>query len=234
MKPIQLSADEKEFLLPYVQARLTTLSEISSNPPKKNINALQAIVKKLSDTSDHTYSPFEKPLCCACIKDKFKSLSAEVLPLTSGYKWLQITDNQRIAMARVDIAKSILQKFGEYKIRKGGRTHTVIPRFYSKGFDAIEKLKKSDIIYLTHSDSNGYRKIGFVYNTTEFTTFELRHQVAPLEIDFGNLKGTNAHEYGQLHFSMVANREEARNIFNRLGHAEYPEDVISFFQTILN
>lgn len=234
MKPIQLSSEEKKFLLPYVQARLATLLERTSNPPKKYITALQSLIKKLSDTTEHTYSDFEKPLSCGCIKDGFERLLADVVPLTSGYRWLQLPDSQKVAMGKVDIAKSILHKFGDYKIREGGRVYTVKPRFYSTGFEAIEKLRKSDTIYLSHYGGDKFYKIGFVYNGIEYTVFESRHQVAPLEISFGKVPGGNVQEYGELNFSIVTSRKEALSILTQLNHSEYPEDIISFFQAVLN
>jgi len=142
--------------------------------------------------------------------------------------WLNIDLIQKNQLERIDRHKDILDKCGYFKNNNHFEIESNKFR-YSMIFEVLDKLKKSDTIFLS-SEQNIY-KICFVYNNKEVAKFELKHRIFLNQNPFYFLKETI--EELENSFSIRTDKLKARNILSNQNVNDYPNGVIEFMIKIL-
>lgn len=142
--------------------------------------------------------------------------------------FLNISTQQKGKLDLIDLHKDILEKSGFYKTEK------FIPignqKFrYRHIFDIIEKLQKSDTVFLSKSDK--FYKIGFFYNRKELATFNLSQRINILENPFSIEKETVSQIANR--FGIQTDKLNAKKVFSNIKTSVYSEYVIEFFLKIL-
>lgn len=230
MKKLQLTTAERNWILPLLGERMETFMEGTFKVPAKYISNLQTVTAKVSTESNMELKQWERIMFCSCANERLS-----VLNLIHGEPGIDdLTDSYgalKSELAEIDTAYSILDKveYGRYKRAPRFKERTS----YAEYFERIEKLKRSEIIYLSGSNGVSPYKIAFVYNKSEFCTFELRHKIDLPSISFGQLK-EDAIQYGRKFFQKVLTREQAIQNLSQFSASDYQEEQFLFLLEMLN
>jgi hypothetical protein len=230
MKKLQLTTTERNWILPLLNERMETFKEGEFKVPAKYISNLESVTAKVSTGSNMELKQWERIMICSCTNEKLSVLNilhdeVGIDDLTDAYGTL------KRELSEIDTAYSILDKVekGRYKRAPGFKERTS----YAEYLERIEKLKRSEIIYLSGSNGLSPYKIAFVHNESEFCTFELRHKIDLPSISFGQLK-EDAIQYGRKFFQRVLTREQAFQNLSQFSASDYQEGQFPFLLEMLN
>jgi hypothetical protein len=229
MKKIQISTDERDWLLPLLNERKQNYLDGSFNVPKKYIVNLESVIAKVSAEFNLELKQWEKIAISSCTNERLSIL----ISLHGDPGIDNLTDLNgalKSELIEIDTAYSILDKVASGRYQRA-------PRFkertsYTEYFERMGKMKRSDIIYLSGSNDVSPYKIAFVYNKTEFCTLELRHKIDLPNICFGPLK-EDVVQYGRKFFQKVLNREQALKSLSRFTDADYRDGQLPFLLQML-
>jgi hypothetical protein len=230
MKKLQLTTAETNWLLPLLRERMETFLDGTFKVPLKYTSNLESVTAKVSADSKLELKQWERIMVSSCTNERLSILNLlidepGIDDLTDLYGAL------KSELVEIDTAYSILDKVesGRYMRTPRFKEHTS----YAEYFERIEKLKQSEIIYLSGSNSVSPYKIAFVYNKSEFCTFELRRKIDLPDISFGPLKD-DAIQYGRKFFQKVLSREQAFENFSRFTESDYRDGQLPILLQLLN
>jgi hypothetical protein len=184
---------------------------------------------KITNIESTGYSDKEKLSCISCINEHY-SRTLDQLKLKSTLDWLNVSDDQRKVVADLDDCKEILNNFGYFK------TKNILPQVdpdfrYGAVLKVFDKLKRSDLIFLSKTAQNEYYKIAFVHNNGEYLSIELSHKISWRNLAFVGFGNTPINEIAKTRFSMMATKAEARellSVFKPKYYFEETKDTVNF------
>jgi predicted DNA-binding protein len=230
MKKIDLTSTERYFLTPLLKNRIEEFKASAFAIPAKYSDNLHSAFAKISAGPVSTLRNWEKVLCSGCVNERLDMLN-QTIERPDAYSLLASTPEKLKQLEQIDIAHSILEKLSSGWDKKAlwfkERTS------YAEYLDRVNKLKRSDMIYLSGSNGVSPYKIGFVYDRTEFCVFELRQKIDLYAIQFSNI-GSDAIAHGRRYFQMVLNRKQAFEKLSHFDESEYNAGQLPFLLQLLN
>lgn len=198
--------------------------------PEKYIANLKSVTGKVRTLSNLELKQWERIMISSCTNERLSILNSlndelGVNDLMDFYGALKPD------LVEIDTAYSVLEKVenGRYKSLPRYKERTS----YMEYFESIEKLKQSEMIYLSGSKGVSPYKIGFVYKEAEYCSFELRRGIDLQSIFFTPLND-DAVRYGYKFFQQVLRRGEAFDNLNQFDDSEYREGQLPFLLRMLN
>ncbi len=233
MKHIKFTEYQKNLLIELLNQRLKYYNDDNEFLYKKARKRLLSALNKICSGNVTTYSDWDKATFMSCINEHYEEFYTQ-LNLETAFSWLMVFQRQRELILKVDACKDILVNCGYYSKKPMlGRCDTEFR--YEKILSAVDKMKKSDKIFLSRSGEHDYYKIAFVYNDEEYVPFELKNGVSPRKnFQFISLKGQDAEKYGKQYFSLVTAKSEAKELLTNCESSNYPEGVLEFMNHLLN
>lgn len=230
MKHIKFTEFQKNLLIELLNQRLKYYNEFSYKKARKR---LLSALNKISTGSVTIFSDWDKTTFIGCINEHYEEFYTQ-LHLETVFSWLTVSQRQRELILKIDACKDILVNCGYYSKRPIlGRYDTEFR--YTNILSAIDKMKKSDKIFLSRSGEHDFYKIAFVYNDEEYVPFELKNVVFPKKhFRFISLEGKVADTYGKKCFSLVTTKSEAKELLTTCENSNYPEGVLEFMNHLLN
>lgn len=230
MKKLQLTIDERYWLLPLLNERMETLLTDSFEVPTQHVNNLGSAIKKVSIDLKLHLKTWEKIMISSCVNEHLSKLNLTI-DKPNAYSLLNCAVAARRALEEIDNAYSILSKLENGLYKKAPIFKERIS--YAEYFERLEKLKGAEIIYLSGSNDVSPYKIAFVYNKTEYCQFELRHNIDLHSINFVPLND-DAIWYGRTYFQEVITRKQAFDSLSRFNDSDYSEGQLPFLLELLN
>lgn len=198
-----------------------------NNFEKRYINPIQSALNKLLNREEVFYNKWEKSACVSCINEHYQSFLNK-FKLSTPLSWLTVSDEQREVISQIDNCKNILSKCGYYS-KKGLFAKADSGLRYCNVVEKINKLAKSDKIFLWSVGKNRYYKVDFVYENKETFSFELTHQI--LLNDFYHESFTDQLPNDSV--AAVTTKNTALELFSRSKQEDYPQDVHEFITALL-
>lgn len=242
MKPITFTTDEKKLLQDLLKKRLDSYRKTfeqdqldkSSKRHFENLyfKPLVSALDKVSNQDTVFYDSREKKSVISCINEHYDDFYNE-LQLPTALSWLTITEQKRLVVAKLDNSENILVKCGFYNKRSNFLRDDTDFR-YGNILKAVDKLKMSNMVFLSKIGEKTYYKIAFIYENIEYATFELTHKISWRDIKFASLNNESPQEFGAQRFSLMTTKEDAKFIFANCDKEIYPESVLDFINSLLN
>jgi hypothetical protein len=206
-----------------------------SNPAKFKrfysyyVGPTRSALDKITNTESVVYSDKEKLSCIGCIHEQYNR-TLDQLKLKSTLDWLDVSDAQRKVVADLDDCKEILKNFGYFKTKN--IFQEIDPDFsYGAVLKVSDKLKKSDLVFLSKTAQNEYYKIAFVHNSEEYLSIELPHKISWRNLAFVGFGNTTIEEIASTKFSFMTTKPEARellSVFKPKYYFEETKDTVNF------
>ena len=243
MRQTTFTTDEQNLLKGLLEKRLDELKQYSTDrndSDKKGwkrfdsfyIKPIVSALDKISRQQPTTFDSKEKLAFTSCINEHYDDLYKQ-LKVTTAFSWLTISDEQKMVIAKLDLCKDILVKSGYYKQKQTFVKYNLEFR-YNQILTTVEKLKKSDKIFLSKVGENDFYKIAFVYDSKEFLPFELKHKVSLRDIQFASLREQTPEEYARDRFSLTTTKDKAKEMLSTCDTKYYPDGVLEFMNHLLN
>jgi len=230
MKKLQLTIDERNWLLPLLNERMETLLTDAFEAPAHHLDNLDAAIKKvLTDLNLHLKT-WEKIMISSCVNEHLSMLNL-MIDKPDAYSLLNCDGVTRRTLEEIDNAYNILSKLENGKYKKASMFKERIS--YAEYFEMLAKLRGAEMIYLSGSNDVSPYKIAFVYNKKEYCQFELRQNIDLHSINFGPLKD-DAIKYGRTYFQEVLTRKQAFESLSRFNDSDYREGQLPFLLELLN
>jgi hypothetical protein len=225
MKKISLTENERKWLMPLLKSRMTTfLSEPLKVPGLYTGNLLSATDKLNADLSVQL-KQWEKVMIESCTNERLHQLNT-ITQKPDVYQLIDSDDELKNQLEEIDTAYSILGKLKPtptYKIRTS----------YREYFERLQKLKSSEMIYLSAVNGGSPYKIAFVHQGAEYCSFELGHPIELGTISFGRLN-EDAVLFGRKKFHQVLSRDQAFAHLSQFGDNDYQYGQLPFLLHLLN
>jgi hypothetical protein len=243
MKLTLFTIDELSLLQKVLEKRLEQLNKYSNEYDQKDkrgwkaferfyISPIVSALDKISSEEISNYSSSEKLAFMSCINENIKTYYDE-LELTTPMSWLNISNEQRRMVKKLDICKDILAKCVSNRAKVCFNNFDNEFRF-GNILQTFDKLNKSNKIFISKVGEKGFYKIAFVFNSKEFLSIELNHSILFSTLNFESLNGQTPKDYAEKHFSLIATKEKAREMFSSIESTYYPDGVIEFIKKLLS
>lgn len=243
MKQIIFTKDERVILQGFLEKRLDYyhkyLNEIGliDRTGKRNfdsfyIKPLISALEKISNQESASFDSKEKLVFISCINEHFDDVYNE-LKLPTALSWLTISDKQRQIITQIDTYKDILQKSGYYSKKHSFVRYDTKFR-YRNILEVVEKMRLSDIIFLSHVGQGYFYKIAFVCNNEEYFPFELSQQISLRDIKFIPFNGQTLESIAAKKFSLTTTKSNTRELISTCEPIHYPEGVLDFIKELLS
>ena len=243
MKQIIFTKDERAILQGFLEKRLDYyrkyLNEIGliDRAGKRSfdsfyIKPLLSALEKILNQESAFFDSKEKLVFISCINEHFDDVFNE-LKLPTALAWLTISDKQRTNIIQLDTYKDILQKSGYYSKKHSFIRYDTEFR-YRNILAIVEKMRRSDIIFLSQVGQGYFYKIAFVCNNEEYFPFELSHQISLRDIKFIPFYGQTLESIASKNFSLTTTKSKAKELISTCEPLHYPEGVLDFMKELLS
>lgn len=243
MKQTTFTTDERNLLEGVLNKRLDYYNEClteqasSDKSGKKRfesfyVKPLVSALDKISNYKTALYDSKEKLACISCINEHYNDYYSE-LQLPTAFSWLTISDQQLIVVLKLDNCKEILYKCGYYNKKDTYKRYDTEFR-YNHILTIIDKLKRSNKVFLSKAGQKDFYKIAFVYDDKEFLPFELKQQVTLRDVKFSSLNGQAPEDIATKKFSMLTTKSKAKELLATCEPNSYPDNTLNFMNVLLN
>ncbi|WP_184545357.1 hypothetical protein [Mucilaginibacter sp. FT3.2] len=229
MRKINLGTEERNWLKPLLQQRIDHFKTVEADVPLKYLANTESALSKIITNEFPTLREWERVMCSSVTNEKLDFLY-QTTELPDAFSLADSTPGYLAQLAEIDLAEGLKQKFGRKKdvhVRRYER------KSYKEYLAQIEKLKQSDMIYISGSTNISPYKIGFVYQQSELCVFELRNKIELHSLGFSKIP-TDASKYGKQYFQAVTTRKQALERFEKHNDDEYVDGQLHFLKTVLN
>lgn len=196
------------------------------------VKPLASALDKISNYDTASYDSKEKTACISCINEHYNNFRNE-LQLPTASSWLTISEQQLNVIRKLDNCKNILFKCGYYNKKYAYKTYDIEFR-YSHILTTVDKLKKSSKVFLSKAGQDDFYKIAFIYNESEYLTFELKKPINLIDIKFTSIREQSLEEIARERFSMLTTRTKAKELLATCDNRYYPDGVLGFMNVLLN
>lgn len=235
MKTLAFTTEEKTLLRPLLKERIEILSiepKIGSKAEIKKwenyyLVPLVSALNMLSNNEPIVFSAKERLMCISCINEHIDDYYRE-LDLKNAYSWAVISAEQLKVVNRLDTCNDILTKCGYFN-RKEELIRYNHKFRYRDIIQTIDKLRKSETIYLAGVDTNDIYKIAFVNENKELMEFELKNDILLYSRPFRKV----TEDYSK-YYEVTTNRKEAKELLDSCNRSYYPKGVLEFVSQVLN
>lgn len=228
MKEIKFTEEEKGLLYLVIENELDYIekSSIYFDKSKRLINRqkqLNSITGQLKERDGLLFlSESEIKLLEGCIK-KYRQSLVFCLPLKENFKnWIILSDDEINIQNKIDTYSDILMRIRPVKEKNSS--------FYRDKIFTINKMKNSDVIFLSKTRQSDYYKIGFVFQKIECFVFELKsivsfsHIIHKQNIDI---------EETSKEFSLKTDKKQALKIFSEYENQDIPSETLEIVKLLL-
>ena len=229
MKKEKFTNEEIELLKVFINIRIENDRKLAVNIKHKYIKALHSAYEKLMKGELSDFNSIEKIIFCSVVNENLPMIRQK-LTLNTCISWINISEEQKKVIFEIDNCTSILEKCGFYKRNKRFAFADEFRLKFSKRIELIEKLKKSEGIFLSKAEKNDYYKIAFVYKNREYAQFELKSPLSLNNIEFTPFNSSLSSRYT----SSIMTKKEASECLLSCEKDKYPEDVLEYYQLLLN
>jgi hypothetical protein len=196
------------------------------------IKPMASALDKILNHESAIYSSKEKLALMSCANEHYDHFYKE-LNLSAPLSWVTISDYQRNVISKLDNCKNILLKCGYYNTKQFSVEFDKDFR-YSNILTLVEKLKRSNRIFLSGTGQNDYYKIAFVYDNKEYLPFELKHHISLRNINFISLNGQSPDSIATKKFSLITTKPKAKELIASCESKNYPVGVLDFVNALLD
>lgn len=232
---ISFSPEELALLEVYLQKQQTYLLKLQKMPlaTKTKISTTYLkVLDKVKAGEAVGYSVKEKSFFIRCANECLEDLNKKSSILNAS-DWLSLSNEQLSVILKIDTCKDILTKCGYYK-RKGA-LHRFNNTFrYRNVLSTIEKIRSSDTILLSKIGPNNFDKIAFINNRSEYFVFHFENQIHWHKMQFFSFNKSSPEEFARRQFSMITNKENAKNLLNKSERMFYQNEVFECVDNLLN
>ena len=229
MKKVSFTEEEIELLKDLIHLRIELNKTAKIQDTHKYNIALHSAYEKILNKVTGGYSSIQKILFCSVVNEHLPSFEKE-LTLNTAISWLNVSVEQLQVITKLDTCYSILDKSGFYT----RNNHTFNPNYkgfrYSIRLLFINKLRNSNGVLLSRAGSNDYYKIALIYEDKEYIQFELKHSMTINSIRFIPYEKSISSRFT----FPVMTKKEALVHLSTCNKERYQDDVLPFFETILN
>ena len=242
MKLITFSDRQRNILKDLLVCRLNNynriyLEEGLDKPSSKRfknyyIKSFNSALEKITSNSKGLYNSKDKTAFISCINEHYDNYYKQ-LQLPTLFSWLNISNQQRKIVEKLDDCKDILVKCGYYNQRK---IFTPCDTEFRFGYyvSAIDKIKESDKVFLSKTGENDYYKVGFIYNNEEYVSFELKNKISLSSFQFSSIQKQLLQSAGSQRFSFVTSKPDAKRLLSCCEGKSYPKGVLDLVYALLN
>lgn len=193
------------------------------------VEPTRSALDKLAYAGPDNYNDKEKLCCISCVNEHYDH-TLDRLKIKTALDWINISEDQRKTIAILDDCKDILNDCGYFSSQK--TPPKLVPDFrYGAILKVFDKLKRSDLIFLSKTVQNEYYKIAFVHNNEEYLSFELSQKISWRNLAFISFGGTPVEEIAKARFSFMCTKVEARellSVFKPKYYFEETKDTVNF------
>ncbi len=240
MKKLSFTVEEKKLLHELIPKQLEFLSNQTTNKSSHNNiitklkKALIYLLENISKNDLIKLSEWHKTAVISCIINHYTLLKKELnLEMFNEFSWLSLSEQQRKTINIIDNCKNILCKCGCYDFSKNLRR--VDEEFrYKDIISTIDKLRSSNKIFISMTQSEGVNKIAFVNNDSELFTIVLTNRLSLREMRYASIDGKCMEQFGKSHFSMITNKADAKTLIEISNQKFYCSNTLEFVNVLLS
>lgn len=205
MKDILLTDKERGLLKDAIESWLQLYNDRNSfySGSKTIKRRREQLNTMLIDVQEREYLILQRQeiiLLSGCVNQSRTRL-VEELKLDKLISWLKLSECELDILNKIDCYTGIL-----LKLNRNNNNY-----LYCNRLNVINKLKQSEIIFLSKVEEHEYRKIGFAFQNKEFFLFRLETEIS--FSDLNNYNTTSLKEFSDK-FMIQTNRENARELFS--------------------
>lgn len=226
MKNILLTDKERGLLKDAIESWLQFYNDRNSfySGSKTIKRRREQLNTMLIDVQEREYLILQRQeiiLLSGCVNQSRTRLVEELKLGVDLLSWLKLSEYQLDLLNKIDCYTDILLKLN----RNSNKF------LYRNKLDIVNKLKQSEIIFLSKVGESDYYKIGFAFQNREFFSFELKIGISFLSLI--HYKTSSLKEFSD-NFMIQTNRENARELFSKYDGAGIDTVSLDIIRLLFN
>ncbi len=226
MKNILLTDKERSLLKDAIERWLQFYNDRNSfySGDKTIKRRREQLNTMLLDVQEREYLILQRQeiiLLSGCVNQSRTRLVEELKLGVDLLSWLKLSEYQLDILNKIDCYTDILLKLN----RNSNKF------LYRNRLDIVNKLKQSEIIFLSKVGKSDYYKIGFAFQNREFFSFELKTGVSFLSLN--HYKTSSLKEFSD-NFMIQTSRANARELFSKYDGAGIDTVSLDIIRLLLN